>query len=69
MDPNNTLVLGYWNNYYKSIFIINNILSKSTGADFSSKASLQAEARFLRALYYFDMTRAWGRCPVGSYAT
>ena len=26
MDPNNTLVLGYWNNYYKSIFIINNIL-------------------------------------------
>ena len=64
MDPNNTLVLGYWNNYYKSIFIINNILSKSTGADFSSKASLQAEARFLRALYYFDMTRAWGDIPL-----
>lgn len=64
MDPNNTLVLGYWNNYYESIFIVNNILSKSIGVDFSSKLSLQAEAHFLRALYYFDMTRAWGDIPL-----
>ena len=64
MDPNNTLVLGYWNAYYQSIYIINNILSKSAGADFASKNALQAEARFLRALYYFDMTRAWGDVPL-----
>lgn len=64
MDPNNTLVLGYWNKYYESIFIINNILSKSEGADFETKLALQAEARFLRALYYFDMTRAWGDVPL-----
>lgn len=64
MDPNNTLVLGYWNDYYESIFMVNNILEKSLGIEFSSKLSLQAEARFLRALYYFDMTRVWGDVPL-----
>lgn len=64
MDANNTLVLGYWNDYYESIFMVNNILEKSLKIEFSSKLSLQAEARFLRALYYFDMTRAWGDVPL-----
>lgn len=64
MDPNNSLVLGYWNSYYQAIFIINNILSKSSGADFTSKSALQAEVRFLRAMYYFDMIRAWGNVPL-----
>ena len=64
MDPNNSLVLGYWNKYYESLFRINNMLAKSQGEDFDSKVSLQAEARFLRALYYFDMVRAWGDIPL-----
>lgn len=64
MDSNNSLVLGYWNDYYESIYIINNILAKSESLDSSKKNELQAEARFLRALYYFDMTRAWGDIPL-----
>lgn len=64
MDPSNSLVLSFWNDYYKSIFIINNILSKSSNVDFDSKMPLQAEVRFLRALYYFDMVRAWGDIPL-----
>ena len=64
MDPSNSLVLSFWNDYYKSIFIINNILSKSSNVDFGSKMPLQAEVRFLRALYYFDMVRAWGDIPL-----
>ena len=64
MDPSNSLVLNFWNNYYESIFILNNIITKSAGADFSSKDALIAEAHFLRALYYFDMTRAWGDIPL-----
>jgi hypothetical protein len=64
MDATNTLVEGWWNSYYESIFKINNILDKMDGMDFTSKAQLQGEARFLRALLYFDMTRAWGDVPL-----
>lgn len=64
MNPNNTLVLGYWNNYYNSIFIVNNIISKSKNVDFTGKDALIAEAYFLRAMFYFDMVRAWGDIPL-----
>lgn len=64
MNPSNTLVLGYWNEYYKALYIINNILAQSAGSDFPSKEALEGEARFLRALFYFDMTRAWGDVPL-----
>ena len=64
MNENNELVANYWNDYYSSLFILNNIIAQSSGADFSTKDALQAEARFLRALYYFDMVRAWGDVPL-----
>jgi hypothetical protein len=64
MNENNGLVLGYWNNYYASIFILNNIIYKSSGAEFATKKALVGEARFLRALFYFDMVRAWGDIPL-----
>ena len=63
MDPSNTIVLTHWNNYYESLFVVNNILAKSEKLDFEALPRLQAEARFLRAMYYFDMTRAWGDVP------
>lgn len=63
MEPSNTIVLGYWNNYYESLFVVNNILAKSEKIDSESLPRLQAEARFLRAMFYFDMTRAWGDLP------
>ena len=64
MNENNVLVLGYWNSYYSTIFILNNIIYKSAGSDFATKDALIAEARFLRALCYFDMVRAWGDVPL-----
>lgn len=64
MNPNNTLVQGYWNNYYSALFVVNNVIAKSEGVDFTSKDALIAEVRFLRALYYFDMVRAWGDVPL-----
>jgi len=64
MNPNNTLVLGYWNNYYSALYVVNNVIAKSEGADFASKDALIAEGRFLRALFYFDMVRAWGDVPL-----
>lgn len=64
MNENNILVLGYWNNYYTSIFIVNNIITKSEEVEFEGKDALIAEAYFLRALFYFDMVRAWGDIPL-----
>jgi hypothetical protein len=64
MNQNNLLVLGYWNNYYTALFVVNNIIAKSEASEFASKDAIVAEARFLRALFYFDMVRAWGDVPL-----
>ncbi len=64
MDTSNTLVYDFWYNYYESLYIINNILVKSAEIESDNIAALQGEARFLRALYYFDMVRAWGDVPL-----
>ena len=60
----NAIVLDFWNTYYKAMFKINNVLNKMEGSDFSTKKQIQGECRFIRALYYFDMVRAWGDIPL-----
>lgn len=64
MSDDNELVLNYWNNYYQAFYIINNIIVSSEAIDFDNQKSYIAEAKFLRALYYFDMVRAWGDIPL-----
>lgn len=65
MQTSNTTVADEWNHYYNAVYIVNNILEKMDAAgDFSSKAAIQGECRFLRALYYFDMVRFWGDIPL-----
>ncbi|GGA77894.1 membrane protein [Flavobacterium palustre] len=76
MSVDNELVYNFWNNYYKAIYIVNNIIVSAEKLDFASRDALIGEAKFLRALYYFDMVRAWGDVPLvttplsvaGSYA-
>lgn len=64
MSIDNELVFSFWNNYYKAIYIINNIIASTEKLDFASKDALIGEAKFLRALYYFDMVRVWGDVPL-----
>ncbi len=64
MSVDNELVLNFWNNYYEAIYIINNIIANAEKLDFSGRDALIGEAKFLRALYYFDMVRAWGDVPL-----
>ncbi|WP_423128628.1 RagB/SusD family nutrient uptake outer membrane protein [Gaoshiqia sp. Z1-71] len=64
MSDDNELVLNYWNSYYKSLYMINNIISRAENINFDTQAALIGEAKFLRALYYFDMVRAWGDIPL-----
>jgi len=60
----NSVVEDFWNTYYEALFKINNVISKLNSADFSTKNQIEGECRFLRALYYFDMVRAWGDVPL-----
>ncbi|MFL9830486.1 RagB/SusD family nutrient uptake outer membrane protein [Flavobacterium sp. ST-87] len=64
MAIDNELVFNFWNNYYKAIYIVNNIIVSAEKLDFTTKEALIGEAKFLRALYYFDMVRAWGDVPL-----
>jgi len=66
MSDDNELVLGYWDEYYKDIYTLNNIIVNADNVESNSKDALIGEARFLRALYYFDMVRAWGDIPLVS---
>lgn len=56
-----------WQNYYQAIFRINTILGKIKAADVSvvkNKDRYIAEAKFLRALSYFDLVRIFGPVPM-----
>ncbi len=56
-----------WQNYYQAIFRINTILEKIKAADVSvvkNKDRYIAEAKFLRALSYFDLVRIFGDVPM-----
>ena len=63
---NNGFVSSNWNTYYNSLFIINKIIDKLPGSSVSDnlKKQYEAEMRFLRATYYFNMVRLWGDVPL-----
>lgn len=63
---NNSLVEDFWNSYYNALYIVNNVIDKLSGSslDDDVKAEYEAEMRFLRAVYYFDMVRLWGGVPL-----
>lgn len=63
-DP---LMHSTWQNYYQAIFRINTILEKIKSADAAvvkNKERYIAEAKFLRALCYFDLVRIFGPVPM-----
>lgn len=56
-----------WQNYYQAIFRLNTILFKIADADVAivkNKDRYIAEAKFLRALAYFDLIRIFGDVPM-----
>lgn len=56
----------WWNALYEGIKRTNVVIEKvpAVPMDDAKKANFLAQARFLRALYYFDMVRAWGGVPL-----
>jgi|GEM_PF-2766280 len=60
------LISETWIEFYAAIKQINTFLGQvddSTG-DEANKITAKAEARFLRALLYFDMVKIWGNIPL-----
>ena len=67
LDPTNTnRIAGIWRLAYLSINRANAVLARIPAMDISEdlKTRLLAEARFLRALNYFNLVRLWGPVPL-----
>lgn len=67
MDPATNEIYGLWKKYYTGIYRANLYLEKAEGIEFTSeetKALYEAEVRFLRAYYYFDLVRLFGNVPL-----
>ena len=63
----NTINTGVWEHHYRGIRRVHEILSKINGlsdATESFKERIEGEARFLRALYYFNLVRVFGDVPL-----
>jgi len=56
----NAYVRLHWNTGYRTINTVNNVLSALDVVNASDRNRIEGEARFLRALIYFDMIRYWG---------
>ena len=68
LDPNLGPQAGLWSKNYTGIYRANLVIEKSegtvTGLTADKKARYVAEAKFLRAYYYFDLVRWFGNVPL-----
>ncbi|MEY4934544.1 MAG: hypothetical protein RIS64_903 [Bacteroidota bacterium] len=72
LDPNLGPQAGLWSKNYTGIYRANLVIEKSegnvTGLTADKKARYIAEAKFLRAYYYFDLVRWFGNVPLVTVA-
>jgi starch-binding outer membrane protein, SusD/RagB family len=69
-QPNAHFQGGFWQNSYTAINEINLILdglSAVEGASDAQKARWEGEAKFLRALYYFDLVKVYSYIPTAIF--
>lgn len=64
--PSNGILQSLWANFYNNIFRCNLVLDKIGDKSFDQNLKNQytGEAKFVRALTYFNLYRAWGGIPV-----
>lgn len=65
-QPQNDIFRNFWQATYNGIFRANAVLTYiNTPEDYvdSQKAQFEGEAKFMRALFYFDLVRAFGGVP------
>lgn len=61
-----TIPASYWNDYYQGVFRANVLLSKlpNVPMEEAKKTRFSAEAKALRAIYYFQLVRMFGNIPL-----
>lgn len=64
VDANNVQSEDYYQSMYEIIFRANNVLNFIEVADEANRNAYQAEAKFLRALAYFNLVRLYGAVPL-----
>jgi hypothetical protein len=67
MTTNDKAASALWYKYYQGIYKCNILLEKLPGATFTTPGAqnrFAAEAKFLRAYYYFDLIRLYGNVPL-----
>ncbi|MGK7397140.1 MAG: RagB/SusD family nutrient uptake outer membrane protein [Candidatus Cyclobacteriaceae bacterium M3_2C_046] len=66
LDPANPIIQRTWTNYYQTIGRANTVLDRIGGITITESLAnrLEGEARFLRALAYFDLVRIFGDVPL-----
>ncbi|MFV8343206.1 RagB/SusD family nutrient uptake outer membrane protein [Flavobacterium sp. XS2P39] len=55
---------GVWNKEYRTIALANTIIEKVEAGSLSNKTFAIAEAKFMRAWCYFELTTMWGAVPL-----
>ena len=65
-DANNEVITGMWDAYYTGVGRANRIITQvpEIEMDEDLKNRIVAEARFLRATFYFDLVNKWGDVPL-----
>ncbi|MBK0382260.1 RagB/SusD family nutrient uptake outer membrane protein [Pedobacter sp. SD-b] len=68
-DPNNANISRDWNQMYQAVARCNDVIDNVSTMDNkvfqgNRKKEIIAEAKFLRALDYFNLVRIWGRVPL-----
>lgn len=64
MVPTNSMALAIWNNAYSGIFRANKAIEKIEEVDVANKNRLLGEAKFLRALYYYNLVIRYNGVPL-----
>lgn len=65
--PSNTFLKGYWDDLYQTINSCNYTIQGAEKVAFDDdkvKQNYLAEAKFIRALVYFEIVRKWGDAPL-----
>ncbi len=68
INPSNSAVEAVWKRYYDGVFACNvvtdGLATSQPGVSEPTRASVVAQAEFLRAYYYFNLTAAYGNIPL-----
>lgn len=71
VKADNGILLTYWTFAYEGINRANNVINGTYGSSVNddTKSQIIAQAKFIRAYYYFNLVNIWGKVPLRLYPT